>query len=109
MVASSDILLQAIYALASRQLSNLGRFDPAAAEAYHEKCMRVLIHALEPSSATVKDHLFAATVILRTKEEFDSASPISDFSTPVFRCPCLPSLRTRDRISLFLFPLLKFC
>lgn len=77
MATSCDLLLRAICALASRQLSNLGRFDPAKAETYHENCMAALIEALEPSSTIIKDYLFAATVILRTKEEFDSTSPLS--------------------------------
>lgn len=69
---SCQILLNAVYATASRHLSNLGRFHPEDADKFHDNCMGELIPSLNDDvSAILDDNLFAATVVLRTKEEMD--------------------------------------
>lgn len=70
---SCPTLLKAIFALASRHLSQTGDFDPLASNRYHDECLAYLIPMLDHASAGLSDeNLFAATIILRMLEEIDA-------------------------------------
>ena len=82
--SKSRLLLKAIHALASRHLTNLSQLEPERAEHYHNECMNDLIPRLTNPEVLVDDHIFAATVILRTKEEMEGEQNYSS-------CPDSPT------------------
>ena len=67
----SPILLNAVLALSSRHLATVSYFDSKKADQYSEKCVREMILCLASRVDNTNDDLFAATIILRTKEEMD--------------------------------------
>jgi hypothetical protein len=68
-----QILLNAVFALASRHLSRIGSYDSFASNRYHQKCLTYLIPMLNDTATVSDESLFAATIILRVLEEMDSA------------------------------------
>jgi hypothetical protein len=95
---SCPILLNAIFALASRHLSQTSDYDPLASNRYHEQCLRCLIPLLDNATTISDENLFAATIILRVLEEMDGTiSPISPVrkGLPADTEQCRPSARTR--------------
>lgn len=68
---TSPILLTAILALASRHLATVSSFDSKIADHYSEECTTEMISCLNNRDESKNDDLFAATIILRTKEEMD--------------------------------------
>jgi hypothetical protein len=65
-------LMNAILALAARQLSRTTDFDPYIADAYYQRCFDTLIPALNDNNIAIKDEsLLAATIILRLLEEMN--------------------------------------
>ncbi|KAK5958101.1 hypothetical protein OHC33_001291 [Knufia fluminis] len=75
---TSPILLTAILALASRHLATVSSFDSKIADHYSEECTTEMISCLNNRDESKNDDLFAATIILRTKEEMDAYSHGSD-------------------------------
>ncbi|KAI9150733.1 hypothetical protein HJFPF1_10509 [Paramyrothecium foliicola] len=69
--AACPTLLNAIFALSSRHLSLSARYDPYAADRYHQECLKYLTTISNDSSALMNDDLLAATILLRTLEELD--------------------------------------
>jgi hypothetical protein len=67
----SRTLLNAMFALAARHLSQTSSYDQYASNRYHDECLRHLIPRLSEPSAVTDETLFAATIILRMLEEFD--------------------------------------
>lgn len=67
----SPILLNAVLALSSRHLATISSFDSKKADQYSEKCVGEMICCLASRVDSMNDELFAATIILRTKEEMD--------------------------------------
>ncbi len=70
----SPILLKAVLALSSRHLATIANFDSSKAERYSEECVQEMIVCLANRVESMNDDLFAATIILRTKEEMDGKS-----------------------------------
>ncbi|OHF03054.1 hypothetical protein CORC01_01812 [Colletotrichum orchidophilum] len=68
---SCPILLNAIFALASRHLSLTSAYDSLASNRYHEQCLNYLIPLLDHAGTVSDENLFAATIILRVLEEID--------------------------------------
>ncbi|KIW51350.1 hypothetical protein PV05_10083 [Exophiala xenobiotica] len=68
----SPILLKAVLALSSRHLATIANFDSSKAERYSEECVQEMIVCLANRVESMNDDLFAATIILRTKEEMDA-------------------------------------
>jgi hypothetical protein len=65
------ILLNAIFALAARHLSQTDDYDPLASNHYHQECLKCLIPVLDDAATIADENLFAATIILRVMEEMD--------------------------------------
>ena len=70
--ATNNIIFKSVLAIASRQCANLGLIHSEKAEAYHNDCFNALILILNSGPDIADDDLFAAMIMLRTKEEFDS-------------------------------------
>lgn len=67
------ILLNAIFALSARHLSNISAviIDPLASNRYHQECLKHLIPMLDHAETVSDENLFAATIILRVLEEME--------------------------------------
>ncbi|KAJ2891024.1 hypothetical protein MKZ38_001003, partial [Zalerion maritima] len=65
------ILLNAIFAAASRHLSNTSEYDDLASNRYHEQCLKFLIPTLNHATVVSDEDMFAATIILRLLEEIE--------------------------------------
>ena len=68
------VLLKAVLALSSRHLTTVSNFESKKADQYSEDCVSEMIRCLAHCVDSMNDHLFAATIILRTKEELDGKS-----------------------------------
>jgi hypothetical protein len=68
---SCPVLLNALLAFSARHLSRTSDYDPAIADYYHQKCVRLLIPMLDQKELVADETLFAAAVILRAFEETD--------------------------------------
>ncbi|KAH8646357.1 hypothetical protein BX600DRAFT_477571 [Xylariales sp. PMI_506] len=68
---TSPTLLNAIFALSSRHMSQNEQFDQYAADWYHQECLKHLSTIHMDASALARDDLLAATILLRTLEEMD--------------------------------------
>ncbi|ORY54974.1 uncharacterized protein BCR38DRAFT_145409 [Pseudomassariella vexata] len=69
---SCRTLLNAMFALAARHLSQTSDYDPLASNRYHDECLSSLIPMLNHESTVLDENLFAATIILRMLEEMDA-------------------------------------
>jgi hypothetical protein len=61
--------MNAILALAARQLSRTAEFDPYVADVYYQRCFDTLIPELNDDGAIKNEPLLAATIVLRLLEE----------------------------------------
>ncbi|PMD15758.1 hypothetical protein NA56DRAFT_649841 [Hyaloscypha hepaticicola] len=71
---SCPVLLNALLAFSARHLSRTSDYDPAIADYYHQKCVRLLIPMLDQKELVADETLFAAAVILRAFEETDESN-----------------------------------
>ena len=71
------VLLYAIFAFASLHRNTLLGLDDHAPEAYHSKCLQLLIPVLDDVSVAFDENFLAAVVILRSYEEMSSECNIS--------------------------------
>lgn len=69
---SSPVLLNAIFAAASKHLSKTQKLTDPSPEYYLQYCLDHLIPMLNDAEISVEDHLLVAVVILRSVEEMDS-------------------------------------
>ncbi|KAG9247225.1 hypothetical protein BJ878DRAFT_539508 [Calycina marina] len=70
----SELLLNAIFALAARHLNKTSHYDEYASDLYHSRCIGFMIFSLKNPTEDSNEHnetLFAATIILRVLEEID--------------------------------------
>ncbi|PSS28468.1 hypothetical protein M430DRAFT_132978 [Amorphotheca resinae ATCC 22711] len=71
---SCPVLLNALLAFSARHLSRTSDYDPAIADYYHQKCVRLMIPMLDQKELVADETLFAAAVILRAFEETDESN-----------------------------------
>jgi hypothetical protein len=74
---SCPVLLNALLAFSARHLSRTSDYDPAIADYYHQKCVRLMIPMLDQKELVADETLFAAAVILRAFEETDGRNELS--------------------------------
>ena len=80
---ASDLLKRSIFALSSRHLACLGKFDPLKADEYQQHCLQLLIPLLGETSARHDDNLLASTMMLRVTEELQG-NPRTSSRNPLF-------------------------
>lgn len=64
-------LMNAIFAISARHMSQTSYFDKNLSDQYYQTCLSTLVPMLGDSSSLMDENLFAATVILRHLEEVD--------------------------------------
>jgi hypothetical protein len=68
---TSQILLNAIFALSARHLNLTDKYDPFASTRYHNECIASLKNMMADAVTFQNASLFAATIILRVLEELE--------------------------------------